>query len=106
MLSSISSLSQLDMRSSSPSPFTPSAGRSRSPPSPNATGVLQESSAFHETVDVIKKGHLEAARRSLKAGPLRDELEEEIERDCDQLREFLYAAQVSLRTVRNAGAEP
>jgi len=55
---------------------------------------------------VIKKGHLEAARRSLKAGPLRDELEEEIERDCDQLREFLYAAQVSLRTVRNAGAEP
>ena len=48
-------------------------------------------------MDVIKKGHLEAARRTLKAGPLRDELEEEIERDCDQLREFLYAAQVSSR---------
>jgi len=45
-------------------------------------------------VDLIKKGHLEAARKSLRAGPLRDELEEEIERDCDSLKDFLYAAQV------------
>lgn len=43
---------------------------------------------------MIKKGHLEAARRCLRPGALRDELEEEIERDCDALREFLYAAQV------------
>lgn len=99
MISSITSLSQLEVRSSSPSPFTPSAsGRSRSPTSPTTPGPqsgVAESSAFHETVDVIKKGHLEAARRTLKAGPLRDELEEEIERDCETLREFLYAAQVS-----------
>ena len=95
VLSSIASLSQLESRSASPSPFTPS-GRPRSPPSPkspNPNGV-SESSAFHETVDVIKKGHMEAARNTLKAGPLRDELEDEIERDCESLRSFLYAAQV------------
>lgn len=39
---------------------------------------------------------MEAARASLKGGPLRDELEEEIERDCESLRSFLYAAQVRL----------
>jgi hypothetical protein len=100
MVSSISSLSQLDIRSSSPSPFTPSAGgRSGSPTSPHVAAAqgssgVSETSAFHETVDVIKKGHLDAARRCLRAGPLRDELEEEIERDCESLREFLYAAQV------------
>ena len=105
MMSSITSLSQLDMRSSSPSPFTPSAsasGRSRSPPSPNTPGASaagannEERSAFHTTVDLIKKGHMEAARNTLRAGPLRDELEEEIERDCDNLKDFLYAAQVSI----------
>ncbi|KAK1922001.1 putative aspartate kinase [Papiliotrema laurentii] len=100
MVSSISSLSQLDIRSSSPSPFTPSAGgRSGSPTSPHVAAAqgssgVSETSAFHETVDVIKKGHLDAARRCLRAGPLRDELEEEIERDCESLREFLYAAQI------------
>ncbi|WVQ66897.1 uncharacterized protein L199_005088 [Kwoniella botswanensis] len=98
--SSISSLTQLDLnntRSSSPSPFTSSSNRSRTPPkSPTAQEdePNEEEEGFHKTVDLIKKGHLEAARNSLKAGPLRDELEEEIERDCESLRGFLYAAQI------------
>ncbi|ODN94786.1 aspartate kinase [Cryptococcus wingfieldii CBS 7118] len=98
MASSISSLSQLDPtgRSASPSPFQSSS--SRSPPrSPSTAGLEprgQQEAAFHATVDTIKKGHLEAARASLKEGPLRDELEEEIERDCESLRGFLYAAQI------------
>ncbi|WVQ74304.1 hypothetical protein IAR50_003901 [Cryptococcus sp. DSM 104548] len=98
LASSISSLSQLDPtgRSSSPSPFQSSS--SRSPPrSPSAAGLESrgpQEAAFHATVDTIKKGHLEAARASLKEGPLRDELEEEIERDCESLRGFLYAAQI------------
>lgn len=103
MMSSITSLSQLDIRSSSPSPFTPSSsfmGRPRSPSSPYTPGPnVSESSAFHETVEVIKRGHLEAARKCLRAGPLRDELEEEIERDCEALREFLYAAQVGCTVI-------
>ncbi|WWD03740.1 hypothetical protein V865_001796 [Kwoniella europaea PYCC6329] len=98
--SSISSLTQLDLnntRSSSPSPFTSSSNRSRTPPkSPTAQEdePNEEEEGFHKTVDLIKKGHLEAARNSLRAGPLRDELEEEIERDCESLRGFLYAAQI------------
>lgn len=50
---------------------------------------------FHETVDTIKRGHLEAARQAIRPGQVRDELEDEIERDCETLRGFLHAAQVS-----------
>ena len=59
----------------------------------NGSGV-EETAAFHETVDVIKKGHLEAARKTLGPSSLRDELEDEIERDCEALRSFLTAAQI------------
>ena len=101
MISSISSLSQMDIgRSSSPSPFIPSGNgaRPRSPPltplTPRLRNGSEEGSAFDDTVDVIKKGHLEAARKSLRPSGLRDELEEEIVRDCESLRCFLCAAQV------------
>ncbi|WRT70148.1 uncharacterized protein IL334_007142 [Kwoniella shivajii] len=103
--SSISSLTQSDLnlnRSSSPSPFTPSSstkGRSRSPPksptTPAGAALVEDTQeGFHNTVDLIKKGHLEAARKTLRPGPLRDELEDEIEKDCESLRGFLYAAQI------------
>ncbi|OWZ35764.1 aspartate kinase [Cryptococcus neoformans c45] len=99
MTSSVSSLSQLESqlgRSGSPSPFQSSSSRSppRSPATPSQDSSISQEPAFHVTVDLIKKGHLEAARASLKGGPLRDELEEEIERDCESLRSFLYAAQI------------
>jgi aspartate kinase len=97
MMSSISSLSAIDIRSGSPSPFTPSlASRRGSPPtSPTVVDGFGDRMAFDETVDVIKKGHLQAARVAVRAGAMREELEEEIERDCESLRSFLYAAQVS-----------
>lgn len=96
-MSSISSLRDLDMRGGgSPSPFQPSGRRSpASPTIPGIGGSSNENGAFQETVDVIRKGHMDAARSALRPGSLRDELEEEIERDCESLREFLYAAQVS-----------
>ncbi|WVR07616.1 hypothetical protein IAU60_004658 [Kwoniella sp. DSM 27419] len=99
MMSSISSLAQLDVSGrSSPSPFQSSSGRSRSPPkspvTPGPSSGSEQESGFHKTVDTIKQGHLQAARDTLRAGPLRDELEEEIERDCEALRGFLYAAQI------------
>jgi aspartate kinase len=97
MMSSISSLSQLELRSGSPSPFQSSGRRSPTSPTTNA-GNGEDGAGFHETVNVLKKGHLEAARATLRSGPLRDELEEEIERDCEHLRSFLYAAQVSARS--------
>lgn len=102
LMSSISSLRELDLRggpvsgASSPSPFQSTGRRSGSPTSPvdeKAPRVTGE--GFHDTVDTIKKGHLEAARKAIRAGPVRDELEDEIERDCETLRGFLHAAQVS-----------
>ncbi|RXK35655.1 aspartate kinase [Tremella mesenterica] len=95
LMSSISSLRELDLRSSSPSPFTPSGGRSGSPPiSPRSLRAGGDVPAFEETVDVLKKGHLDAARLAVRPGAMRDELEDEIERDCESLRSFLYAAQI------------
>lgn len=103
-MSSISSLRELDLRSpsgsSSPSPFQSSGRRSGSPTSP----MFEKASApanegFHETVDTIKRGHLEAARKCVREGPIRDELEDEIERDCETLRGFLHAAQVGRVTM-------
>ncbi|WVN90867.1 uncharacterized protein L203_106110 [Cryptococcus depauperatus CBS 7841] len=98
MISSISSLSQIDTptRCVSPSPFQSSCNKSppRSPTTQAQETPTQQEPAFYATVDTIRKGHLEAARASLKEGPLRDELVEEIERDCDALKSFLYAAQI------------
>lgn len=86
MISSISSLRELDIRSSSPSPFTSSA--------PSSPSVSTLPSGFNGTVDTIRKGHVEAARSAVRPGPMRDELEDEIERDCEALRSFLQAAQI------------
>lgn len=60
-----------------------------------AAAAAGNNGGFHDTVDTIKKGHLEAARKVIREGPIRDELEDEIERDCETLRGFLHAAQVS-----------
>ncbi|KAL1412789.1 Aspartokinase [Vanrija albida] len=104
MISSFSSLKDdTPARSSSPSPFHPISGRkddkSRShsptdsePTTPTGSEPLEP--RFHQTVDTIKRSHLDAARATLKEGPLRDELEEEIERDCEVLRSFLNAAHI------------
>jgi aspartate kinase len=107
LMSSISSLRELDLRggagsgASSPSPFQSTGRRSGSPTSPVDEKVPRPTSeGFHDTVDTIKKGHLEAARKAIRAGPVRDELEAEIEKDCETLRGFLHAAQVSLVPVK------
>lgn len=64
----------------------------------SANGSQQQATpvGLHATVDTLKKGHLDAARVTVREGALRDELEEEIERDCESLRSFLQAAQVCL----------
>lgn len=49
---------------------------------------------FQATVDVLKADHLKAARSSVRDPELLRELEGEIERDCEGLRSFLFAAQV------------
>ncbi|KII91305.1 hypothetical protein PLICRDRAFT_38045 [Plicaturopsis crispa FD-325 SS-3] len=49
---------------------------------------------FYKTVDLLRQEHLCAARESVKNRDILVELEEEIERDCEWLRSFLFAAQV------------
>lgn len=97
--SSISSLRELEItsagaRSASPSPFTPQ--RSYSPPA-STTVSVETHDGFDQTVDVLKRDHLEAARAAVKGEELREELVAEIEADCEGLRAFLAAAQVSQR---------
>lgn len=56
-----------------------------------ANGIIE---SFSGTVDLIKSEHLNAARASVKDEEILKELEAEIERDCESLRSFLFAAQV------------
>ncbi|KAF7796163.1 hypothetical protein EIP86_007337 [Pleurotus ostreatoroseus] len=53
-----------------------------------------ESSSFNATVDIIRSEHMNAARSTIRNTEILKELESEIEYDCDQLRSFLFAAQV------------
>lgn len=54
----------------------------------------KERNPFDDTVDQIKKDHLEAARKVIKGSQVLREVEEELEYDCERLRGFLNATQV------------
>ncbi|KIJ63048.1 hypothetical protein HYDPIDRAFT_176137 [Hydnomerulius pinastri MD-312] len=84
----------------SPRARSSSSPRSSSPPSlfsltplttPQAGQTLPE---FNTTVDLIRSEHLNAAKTSIENPEILQELEAEIDRDCDWLRGFLFAAQV------------
>ncbi|KAG6853381.1 hypothetical protein C0991_004842 [Blastosporella zonata] len=86
-------------RSQSPPPGSP-RGRSTPPASfsgltPLASSNSQQSlPEFNATVDLIRDEHVKAARSSVRDPELLDELLQEIEYDCDWLRNFLFAAQI------------
>ena len=79
-------------RSSSPTPvfgFTPLSEANATEPQ------LQESvPEFYKTVEIIRKEHRAAACDSIKDPNILDELLNEIDRDCEWLRNFLFAAKV------------
>ncbi|KAK7684980.1 hypothetical protein QCA50_011815 [Cerrena zonata] len=50
--------------------------------------------SFNRTVDLIRSEHMTAARTSIRDPDILKQLQDEIERDCDGLRDFLFAAQV------------
>jgi aspartate kinase len=56
----------------------------------------EQVSTFSATVDVIRSEHVNAARENVRDPELLKALEVELERDCDALRSFLFAAQVGL----------
>ncbi|KAG9311844.1 Aspartate/glutamate/uridylate kinase [Chiua virens] len=49
---------------------------------------------FVDTVDLIRSEHLAAAKASIQSPEIWQQVKAEINRDCDSLRAFLYAAQV------------
>ncbi|PVG03252.1 putative HOM3-L-aspartate 4-P-transferase [Serendipita vermifera] len=76
-------------------PLTPlrrsfSSSRSNS----NSPFSMTPTSSFGATVDLIRTEHLTAARSLVRDQTLLKQLEAEIERDCEGLRTFLFAAQV------------
>ncbi|KAJ3748046.1 Aspartate/glutamate/uridylate kinase [Lentinula detonsa] len=50
--------------------------------------------SFNVTVDMIRQEHLKAAADFISDPDIRKELEEEVDKDCDWLRSFLFASQV------------
>ncbi|KDN43193.1 aspartate kinase [Tilletiaria anomala UBC 951] len=73
---------------------TPDRGRSSSPPS-TETPPSPPVTGFHATVDRIYSDHIAAARSVVtKDRELLALLEQEIEEDCDRLRDFLLAAKI------------
>ena len=67
------------------SPSTPQPGQGQSFSLPE----------FNSTVDLIRSEHIAAAGASVRDPDILKELEDEIERDCDWLKEFLFAAKVN-----------
>ncbi|KAF8886126.1 Aspartate/glutamate/uridylate kinase [Infundibulicybe gibba] len=87
---------------SSPPSTSPQAFASLPPLTPQPSQPLPH---FNTTVDLIRQEHYNAARASVQDPDILKELEGEIDRDCDWLRSFLFAAQVideiSLRSKDN-----
>ena len=50
--------------------------------------------AFEATVEQIRMDHLRAAKQVVRNEGILDQLENDIDYDCDQLRSFLMAAQI------------
>ncbi|KIO33744.1 hypothetical protein M407DRAFT_240904 [Tulasnella calospora MUT 4182] len=86
-------------QTNSPSPprrSSASSGSSRpgSPSRVSSFTSITSSASFSETVDVIRSEHFKAARDLIRDRELLRELEAEIDRDCEGLRGYLFAAQV------------
>ncbi|KAF9530001.1 Aspartate/glutamate/uridylate kinase [Crepidotus variabilis] len=83
----------------SQSPPLSRSSRSSSPTQNQFNGFtpLQDNETipeFHVTVDLIRQQHVEAARDCVSDLDILRELEDELERDCEWLRNFLYAAKI------------
>ena len=76
--------------SQSPPTDPPSRSGSNSPPPTDKTFI-----DFNGTVDLIRQDHFNAAKASVRDPDILKELESEIDKDCDWLRGFLFAARVS-----------
>ena len=51
---------------------------------------------FHATVELLRQEHINAAQASIRDPEILLELQEEIDRDCERLLSYLFAAKVCL----------
>lgn len=58
------------------------------------TSITEQPPSFNTTVDVIRSEHTNAARASVRNPEILKNLEVEIERDCENIKSFLFATQV------------
>jgi aspartate kinase len=58
------------------------------------TSAQPDQPDFYATVDLLRNEHINAARQSIRHQDILNALEEEVERDCEWLRNFLGALQV------------
>jgi hypothetical protein len=73
----------------------PRSSRASPPLDTPGTSAVESVASFNKTVDLILSEHLAAARDCVKGKDILAQLETEITGDCENLRAFLYAAQVS-----------
>ena len=76
------------------SPFPRRSSGGHGSPSGLSFSSTSQLTPFGATVDLIRSEHLTAARSLIRDQKLLKELEQEIEKDCEGLRTFLFAAQV------------
>lgn len=76
------------------SPLPRRCSENQGPPSGLSLSSASQLTPFDPTVDLIRSEHLTAARSLIRDQILLKELEQEIEKDCEGLRTFLFAARV------------
>lgn len=76
------------------SPIPQSSSGNHGSPSGLSLSSTSQLTLFGSTVDLLRSEHLTAARSLIRDQKLLKELEQEIEKDCEGLRTFLFAAQV------------
>ncbi|EJD43356.1 aspartate kinase [Auricularia subglabra TFB-10046 SS5] len=90
------SLAMSSISTSPPGTPQTNGARSGSPDQAQITALPNgiSDAPFNATVDLILSEHITAARGLIRDDVLLKELEQEMERDCEALRGFLFAAQV------------
>ena len=94
VLPSLANGSSWYSRSNSPMPLTPRRSMSSSVSSLRDEYQSPTPQAFENTVEQIRNDHIKAARQVVRDESILEQLEGEIDYDCDQLRSFLMAAQI------------
>ncbi len=71
-------------------------GRVKDPSRSSSPPQIGSLPGFHQTVELVRQEHYNAAKENIQDPDIRKELEDEIDADCEWLASFLSASQVGL----------